>query len=223
MQTNAIVKMNLQCSFFLVLYGTLATCQTEVTTEKVDSERNIPTTNKANYVGKENAKNYQEKKNTLTPPFNVAVIHSKNRAYSSKGESIVPIHPKIMHKRQSGMNKNSLNVDQTNPIENIYDTSELIYKPAIPRNRGQTSYFPYTSNTYDYKRNSDRENEYNVKRSRFEDGGRWDGPDSGDFESSWKSFPNSPYVDFSDRHRPLHEPNRGDLHGQILDEKLAGK
>ena len=95
MQTNAIIKMNLQYSFFLVFYGTFVTCQTEVTTEKVNSERNNTTTNEANYVGKENAKNFQEKKNTPIPPFNVAVIHSKNRAYSSKGESIVPLHSKI--------------------------------------------------------------------------------------------------------------------------------
>lgn len=119
-----------------------------------------------------------------------------------------------IHKRQSGVNKNSLNGGHINTIENIYDTSENIYKPVLPRNRDQTSYFPYDSTRYHYKRNSDRENKNNGKLSRFEDGNRWEGRDYDDLESSWKSLPNNPYVDVSDRNRPLYEPN--------LADKLAG-
>ena len=215
MQTNAIMKMNLQYSIFLVLYGTFVTCQTKTTTEKeVHSENNYTTTNEGNYLEKENANDFRKKESTPPTPFSVAIIHSENRAYSSKGENIFPIHSKTnhddsveddkseMHKRQSETQS-----DEISSTQHLYDTREDMYKPAIPQNHDYTSYFPKYGNVYDYKRNSKREKEYN--------GERFDDLNEDHFWNSWKSAHNTPYFATSDESRPIHEPN--------LARKLAGK
>ena len=227
MQTNAIMRMNLQYSIFLVFYGTFATCQAEETTEKVHSEKNYTTTNEDNYLEQKNANDLKEKESTSPTPFSVAVIHSENRAYTSKGKSIIPIHSKVhrinnpanqkinkkeLHKRQSENNHFALNRDEMNPNQRTYDTREYMYIDAVPQNHHITSYFPqerlHYGNVYDYKRSS--------KGEDFKDDKRLDDLMYNDF-GSWKikSVHNSPYFSHSDESRPLHEPN--------LAKELAGR
>ena len=221
MQTNAIMRMNLQYYIFLVFYGTFATCQAEETTEKVHSEKDFATTNEGNYLEQKNANDLKEKENTLPTPFSVAIIHSENRTYSSVGKNIIPIRSKIPrqeNRRHLRINKNGINKRQSeiqsyaemgaevNPISHVYDTRENMYKPTIPQNRDITSFFPNYGNVYDYKRNS--------KRGNFKNDIRSDDLYVDDF-GSWNSKHNSPYFAYSDDNRPLYEPN--------LAKELAGK
>ena len=219
MQTNAITRMNLQYSIFLVFYGTFATCQAEETTEKVHSEKNYTTTNEGNYLEQKNANDLKEKESTSPTPFSVAVIHSENRAYTSEGKSIIPIHSKAhrndnpanfkinkdeVYKRQSANDNFASNGDEMNPNPRTYDTREHIYIDTFQPNRHMTSYFPQEhlryGNVYDYKRSSKGEDFKDVKRLddlMYNDFGSW----------KIKSIHNSPYFPNSDESRPLHEPN----------------
>ena len=63
--------------------------------KEVIFENNYTTTNEGNYLEKENANDFRKKESTPPTPFSVDIIHSENRAYSSKGESIVPLRSKI--------------------------------------------------------------------------------------------------------------------------------
>ena len=224
MQTNAIMRMNLQYSIFLAFYGTFATCQARETKEKVHSEKNYTTTKEGNYLEQKNANDLKEKESTSPTPFSVAVIHSENRAYTSKGKSIIPIHSKVnrndrpenrktnkdeVYKRQSENDNFASNGDAMNPNQRTYDMREHIYIDTLLPNPHITSYFPRDrlryGNVYDYKRSS-KGDQGNPRV--FKDNKRLDDLMYNNF-GSWKikSIHNSPYLSHSDESRPLHESN----------------